>query len=86
LPALYVSLDLAIPYGGIKLGKPLPKICQFFGGESGDSLLQSFEFTREETLPASLVRGLMASCLTMSREYWRCWYFPREPFIAIYCH
>jgi len=41
----YVSLDLAIPRGCIKLSKPLPKLCEFLSRENGDSLLDGFEFT-----------------------------------------
>ena len=45
LTRCYVSLDLAIPCGGIKLGEPLPKLCKFLSRETGDSLLEGFEFT-----------------------------------------
>ncbi len=41
----HVSRDLAIPCGGIKLGEPPPKLCEFLSRESGDSFLQGFEFT-----------------------------------------
>ena len=58
-----VPLDLAIPCGGIKLGKPPPKLCEFLGRESGDPLLQGFEFTHGTEDTTLSFRGLMFSRL-----------------------
>jgi hypothetical protein len=44
-PRLYVSLDLVILCSCIKLSEPPPKLCKFLSRESGDSLLEGFEFT-----------------------------------------
>jgi hypothetical protein len=44
-PRFYVTLDLAIPCGCIKLSEPLPKLCEFLSRETGDSLLDGFEVT-----------------------------------------
>jgi hypothetical protein len=44
-PRFCVSLDLAIPCGCIKLSEPPPKLCEFLSRETGDSLLEGFEFT-----------------------------------------
>jgi len=39
----YVSLDLAIPCGGIKLGEPPPKLCELLGRKSRDPPFQRLE-------------------------------------------
>jgi hypothetical protein len=65
-----ISLDLAIPFGVIKLGKPPPKLRQFVGRESGDSLLQSLEFTHASEDTTFFFRGRTPLRLTMRREYW----------------
>jgi hypothetical protein len=44
-PRLNVSLDLAIPCRRIVLSEPPPKLCKFLSRETGDSLLEGFEFT-----------------------------------------
>lgn len=44
----YVSLDLTIPCGRIKLGKPATKLSEFVSREGGDSLLESFEFAHRK--------------------------------------
>ena len=46
-PRLYVSLELAIPCRRIKLSEPPPKLCKFLSRETGDSLLEGFEFTHK---------------------------------------
>jgi hypothetical protein len=50
-PRFYVSLDLAIPCGCIKLSEPLPKLREFFRRETRDSLFDGFQFThrRDDT-------------------------------------
>ncbi len=57
-PRGYVSLDLTIPCGRIKPGEPLPKLCKFLSRETGDSLLERFEFTHGRDDTTSSFRGL----------------------------
>jgi hypothetical protein len=58
LARFYVSRDLAIPCGSIELGKPPPKLCEFLSRESGDPLLQGFEFTHGRKATTFSFRGL----------------------------
>jgi hypothetical protein len=44
-PRFCVSLDLPIPCSCIKFSEPLPKLCEFLSRETGDFLLDGFEFT-----------------------------------------
>jgi hypothetical protein len=44
LPGFYASLDLAIPCSCIKLSEPVSKLREFLRRETGDFLLDGFEF------------------------------------------
>ena len=56
-PRFYVSLDLAIPCSRIKLGEPSPKLCKFLSRETGDFLLEGFEFTHRRNDTTSPFAG-----------------------------
>jgi hypothetical protein len=58
LARLHVSLDLAIPCSSIKLGEPPPKLCEFLSRETGDSLLEGFEFTHTRNDTTFFFRGV----------------------------
>ena len=60
LPRFCISLDLAIPCSAVKLGEPLPKLCEFLSRESGDSLLEGFDFTHTGEDTNFSYRGLIA--------------------------
>jgi hypothetical protein len=47
-PRFCVSLDLAIPCSCIELSEPPPKLSEFGSRETGDSLLEGFEFTHKK--------------------------------------
>lgn len=44
----YVLLDLAIPSSCIERSEPPPKLSEFLSRETGDSLLEGFEFTHKK--------------------------------------
>jgi hypothetical protein len=57
----YVSLDLAIPCGCVKFGKPPPKLREFLGRKSGDPPFQRIEFAHPKEDTTSSIRGLTPS-------------------------
>jgi hypothetical protein len=57
-PGFYVSLDLAIPCSSIKLGEPSPKLCKFLSRETGEVLLEGFEFTHRRNYYHCSFRGV----------------------------
>jgi hypothetical protein len=60
LPRFYISLDLAIPGSCIKLSEPVPKLCEFLRRETGDFLLDGFEFTHRRNDTTLYFHGLTA--------------------------
>lgn len=48
LARFHVSLDLAIPCSCIELSEPPPKLFEFLSRETGDFLLEGFEFTHKK--------------------------------------
>jgi hypothetical protein len=60
LSRFYISLDLAIPSSSIKLREPLAKLCEFLRRETGDFLLDGFEFTHRENDTTLYFSGLTA--------------------------
>lgn len=58
-PRFYVSLGLAIPCSCIKLGEPSPKLFEFLSRETGDFLLDGFEFTHRRNDTTFSFCGLM---------------------------
>jgi hypothetical protein len=56
-PSFCVPLDLAIPSSRIKFGEPLPELRKFLRRETGDFLLEGFEFTHGKTIPPPLFAG-----------------------------
>lgn len=58
-PRFYVSLGLAIPCSCIKLGEPSPKLFEFLSRETGDFLLEGFEFTHRRNDTTFSFCGLM---------------------------
>jgi hypothetical protein len=59
-PRFYVSLNLAIPCSCIKLREPLPELCEFLSRETGNSLLEGFEFTHRGNDTTLYFHGLTA--------------------------
>src|SRR5271168_2952927 len=57
-PRFCISLDLTIPFCGIKLGEPLSKLCQLISREIGDSFFDGFEFTHRKNDTTMSFRGL----------------------------